>query len=151
LVIGGVEIPHDKGLLGHSDADVLTHAVADALLGAAALGDIGQYFPDTNGEYKDISSLVLLEQVRRLLTAAGYKISNIDAVITAQEPKLSPYIGGMRRKIAGALGIAADRVGVKATTTERMGFEGRQEGISAQAVCIITEARRKRPLPARRT
>ncbi len=137
LILGGVEIPYEYGLLGHSDADVLVHAIMDALLGGAALGDIGRYFPDNNGEYKDISSLILLERVRDIIIENGYCISNIDSVIAAQKPKLAPYIDKMRANIAETLRIKADCVCVKATTTERLGFEGREEGISAQAICIL--------------
>lgn len=137
LVLGGIEIPYDMGLLGHSDADVLIHSIMDSLLGAAALGDIGKYFPDTNGEYKDISSLVLLERVRDILNENGYNVSNIDSVVVAQMPKLAPYIEQMREEISNALKININSVSVKATTTERLGFEGRLEGISAHAVCII--------------
>ena len=137
LVLGGIEIPYDMGLLGHSDADVLIHSIMDSLLGAAALGDIGKYFPDTNGEYKDISSLVLLERVRDILNENGYNVSNIDSVVVAQMPKLAPYIEQMREEISNALKININSVSVKATTTERLGFEGRLEGISAHAVCIL--------------
>ncbi|MFO7152669.1 MAG: 2-C-methyl-D-erythritol 2,4-cyclodiphosphate synthase [Bacillota bacterium] len=137
LVLGGVEIPFEKGLLGHSDADVLVHAINDALLGAAALGDIGVHFPDTDPEYKDIRSIILLERVGELLKNEGFEVLNIDSVICAERPKLSPYIDKMRENIAKALRISKDRVSVKATTTEGMGFEGRGEGISAQAVCLI--------------
>lgn len=137
LILGGVEIPHEKGLLGNSDADVLVHAVMDALLGAAALGDIGRYFPDTNGKYKDISSMILLEMVNALVKSSGFAVSNIDSVIVAQNPKLSAYIEQMRKNIAGVLGLDTGCVCVKATTTECLGFEGRGEGISAQAVCIL--------------
>ncbi len=137
LVLGGVEIPYEYGLLGHSDADVLAHAVMDALLGAAALGDIGRYFPDTDGKYKDISSMVLLGNVGDMLAQRGFAICNIDTVVAAQRPKLAPYIDRMCGNMATALGIAADRVSVKATTTEGLGFEGRMEGISARAICII--------------
>lgn len=137
LVLGGVEIPHEKGLLGHSDADVLVHAIMDALLGACALGDIGKLFPDTDDEYKDISSLLLLKKVGEVLKSEKYTIINIDSIVAAQSPKLSPYINIMRENIANALGIPAENVGVKATTTERLGFEGRGEGISAYAVCLV--------------
>lgn len=137
LVLGGVEIPHEKGLLGHSDADVLVHAIMDALLGACALGDIGKLFPDTDDEYKDISSLLLLKKVGEVLKSEKYTIINIDSIVAAQSPKLSPYINIMRENISAALGIPAENVGVKATTTERLGFEGRGEGISAYAVCLV--------------
>ncbi len=137
LVIGGVDIPHTKGLLGHSDADVLLHAVCDALLGAAALGDIGKHFPDTDGAYKDISSMILLRRVGAVLRANGYKTVNIDSTVIAQKPKLAPYIEEMRANIAAALNTDIDNISVKATTEERLGFSGREEGISAHAVCLI--------------
>jgi len=137
LILGGVEIPFEKGLLGHSDADVLLHAVCDALLGAAALGDIGQHFPDTASEYKDIDSLILLRQVRQLLQIKGFSIVNIDSTIVAQQPKLAGFIPAMAANIAATLGIGVEQVGIKATTTEGLGFEGRGEGISAQAVVLI--------------
>ena len=137
LVLGGVEIPYGKGLLGHSDADVLVHAVMDALLGAAALGDIGKHFPDTDPEYEGISSIRLLEHVGRLLDEKGYVIENIDATIIAQRPKMRPYIDQMRENIAEALKIETDQVNVKATTEEGLGFTGSGEGISSQAVCAL--------------
>lgn len=137
LVLGGVEIPYEKGLLGHSDADVLVHAINDALLGAAALGDIGVHFPDTDPEYKDIRSILLLKRVGEMLKREGFGVVNIDSVICAERPKLFPYIDKMRENIAQALNISKDKVSIKATTTEGMGFEGRGEGISAQAVCLI--------------
>ncbi len=137
LIIGGVKIEHEKGLLGHSDADVLIHAVMDALLGAAALGDIGMHFPDTDPEYSGADSAELLRRVGELLKNEGYSISNIDSIIAAQAPKMAPHIKKMRENIAAALNIEPGRVSVKATTTEGMGFEGRREGISAQAVCLI--------------
>lgn len=137
LILGGVEIPFDKGLLGHSDADVLLHAICDALLGAAALGDIGKHFPDSDAAFKDISSLLLLEKVAALLKGKGYAISNIDATIIAEKPKLAPYIPQMCENIAAACEIATERVSVKATTTEGMGFCGMGEGIAAQASCLI--------------
>ena len=140
LIIGGEKIPWEKGLLGHSDADVLIHAVMDALLGAAALGDIGQHFPDTDPAYKGISSLRLLDHVAGLLREKGFTTGNIDAVIIAQKPKMAPYIPGMRRNIAAALGISEDRVNIKATTEEKLGFTGREEGIASQAVCLLEEA-----------
>lgn len=139
LIIGGVEIPFEKGLLGHSDADVLLHAVMDALLGAAALGDIGKHFPDTEEKYRGISSIKLLEQVRELLEDNFYIVGNIDATVIAQRPKLRPYIEQMREKIASALQIPVSRVNVKATTEEGLGFTGREEGISSQAVCVLEE------------
>ena len=137
LIIGGVDIPHIKGLLGHSDADVLLHAISDALLGAAALGDIGKHFPDTDERYKGISSLILLEHVGKLLSEKNYKIINIDATIVAQKPKLLPYILTMRGNIAKALQIDLDDINVKATTEERLGFTGSEEGISSYAICSI--------------
>jgi len=138
LWIGGVKIPHNLGLVGHSDADVLLHAICDALLGAAALGDIGKHFPDTDPQYKGISSLKLLAHVGNLLKEEGYSICNIDSTVAAQQPKLAPHITAMRKNIADALEIKIDQVSVKATTTEHLGFEGREEGISAQAVVLIT-------------
>ncbi len=140
LIIGGAEIPHDKGLLGHSDADVLTHAVMDSLLGAAALGDIGRHFPDSDGKYKDIYSIKLLEEVREILLRNGFKVNNIDATVVAQKPKMAPYIEQMRRNIADALKIDVKNVSIKATTTEKLGFEGEEKGISAQAVCTVCDA-----------
>ena len=137
LMLGGVEVPHDRGLEGHSDADVLLHAIADALLGAAGLGDIGKHFPDTDSRYKGISSLVLLREVCRKLSETGYRTHNLDAVIAAQEPKLAPYIARMNEAIAVALDIPVAQVNVKATTTEHLGFVGRKEGIAAQAVVMI--------------
>lgn len=138
LILGGVEIPHELGLLGHSDADVLLHAIMDALLGAAALGDIGKHFPDTDPAYEGASSVKLLAHVGGLIQEKGYVIENIDATVIAQRPKLRPYIEEMERNIAGTLGIAVDQVNVKATTEERLGFTGREEGISAQAVCALS-------------
>ena len=137
LIIGGVKIEYEKGLLGHSDADVLTHAIMDALLGAAALGDIGLHFPDTAGEFKDISSIVLLERVRELIKEAGYSIGNIDATIIAQAPKMRPHIDQMRKNIADALQVDINQVNIKATTEEHLGFTGRGEGISSQAICLL--------------
>lgn len=139
LILGGVEIPNALGLLGHSDADVLLHAIMDALLGAASLGDIGRHFPDTNSKYKDISSLKLLERVMELLDEKGYKIVNIDATIIAQRPKLSPYISSMIKKICNVLNIDEDRLNIKATTEEGLGFTGKGEGISSQSICLITK------------
>ncbi|ADU96588.1 2-C-methyl-D-erythritol 2,4-cyclodiphosphate synthase [Thermovibrio ammonificans] len=139
LVLGGVEIPYHKGLKGHSDADVLVHAVCDAALGAAALGDIGEHFPDTDPKYRGISSLRLLEKVAQLLRLEGFTVVNVDTVVVAQAPKLKPYKRQMAENIARALGILPSQVSVKATTTEGMGFEGRGEGISAQAVVLIRE------------
>lgn len=138
LIIGGVEIPYEKGLLGHSDADVLLHAVMDALLGAAALGDIGKHFPDTDPAYKGISSIKLLEHVGALLEEHLFLIENIDATIIAQAPKMRPYMESMRKNIADALGIETSQVNVKATTEEGLGFTGSGEGIAAQAVCMLT-------------
>ena len=137
LWIGGVQIPHTHGLIGHSDADVLLHAICDALLGAAALGDIGKHFPDTDPQYKGISSLKLLAHVGQLLQQHGYQVGNIDSTVVAQQPKMAPHIPQMRQNIADTLGISIDQVSVKATTTERLGFEGRMEGISAQAVALL--------------
>ena len=139
LWLGGVQVPHTHGLIGHSDADVLLHAICDALLGAAALGDIGKHFPDTDPQYKGISSLRLLAHVGALLQKHGYRIGNIDSTVAAQRPKLTPHIEQMRRNIADTLGIDIDQVSVKATTTEHLGFEGREEGISAQAVALIEQ------------
>lgn len=138
LILGGVEIPHSLGLLGHSDADVLLHAIMDALLGAAALGDIGKHFPDTDDHYKGISSLKLLEHVAQLLQKHGYEIGNIDATVIAQKPKLRPYIEEMEKNIAEVLGISGDQINVKATTEEGLGFTGTEQGISAQAICALT-------------
>ena len=137
LIIGGVNIPYEKGLLGHSDADVLLHAVMDALLGAAALGDIGKHFPDTDIRYKGASSIKLMECVQKLLEEKGYRVVNVDATIIAQRPKLRPYIEEMEKNIAGALKIDLDQINVKATTEEGLGFTGAGEGISSQAVCMI--------------
>lgn len=137
LVLGRVEIPFDKGLLGHSDADVLLHAICDSLLGAAALGDIGMHFPDTSDEFKGISSLKLLSFVADLLDKSGYKVINIDSTVIAQEPKLSPYINKMRENIAKALNIELNSVSVKATTEEHLGFTGEKLGISAHSICLI--------------
>ncbi len=136
-IIGGVEIPYEKGLLGHSDADVLLHAISDSLLGAAALGDIGKHFPDTDPEFKGADSLVLLEKVNELLEQKGYKVVNVDATVIAQAPKLAPYIIEMRENIAKALKTDVDFISVKATTEEKLGFTGRKEGISAHSVCLI--------------
>ena len=135
LVLGGVEIPHSKGCIAHSDGDVLVHAICDALLGAAALGDIGKHFPDTDAKYKGIDSLVLLKQVVELLHKEGYTISNIDSTIAMQRPKLRPHIDLMRERIATAAGLSVEQVSVKATTTEHLGFEGEEKGVSATAVC----------------
>ena len=137
LILGGVDVPFDRGLDGHSDADVLTHAIIDALFGAAALGDIGKHFPPSDGAYKDIRSLILLEKAAEMLREAGYTVLNIDATVIAQAPKLSPYIEEMRENVAKAAGVPFDRVSVKATTEERMGYTGSGDGISAHAVCMI--------------
>lgn len=137
LILGGVKIPYEKGLLGHSDADVLVHAVMDALLGAAALGDIGKHFPDTDPKYEGISSIRLLEHVAGLLEEQQYIVENIDATIVAQRPKLLPYIESMQRNIAAALKLSVDQVSIKATTEEGLGFTGTGEGISSQAVCLL--------------
>ncbi len=138
LILGGVTVPYRLGLLGHSDADVLVHAIMDALLGAVALGDIGKHFPDSDEKYKGANSLVLLKEVGNILLGKGYKIGNIDSTIVAQAPKLAPFIEDMRKNIAKALDINVDLVSVKATTTEHLGFEGRKEGISAYAVASVT-------------
>jgi len=139
LILGGVKIPWEKGLLGHSDADVLVHAVMDALLGAAALGDIGKHFPDTDPAYKGISSILLLEHVTELLDRHGYGIGNIDATIIAQKPKMAPHIPQMRENMARAMGIDISRLNIKATTEEGLGFTGREEGIVSQAICLLEE------------
>ena len=138
LILGGVKIPHTLGLLGHSDADVLLHAIMDALLGAAAMGDIGKHFPDTDPAYEGASSMKLLERVRDLITEKGYVVDNIDATVIAQKPKLRPYIEEMEQNIAKTLAISPEQVNVKATTEERLGFTGREEGIAAQAVCLLS-------------
>lgn len=137
LWLGGVEVPHSKGLLGHSDADVLIHAICDALLGAAALGDIGKHFPDKDPQYKDIDSKILLRKCGELLEKKGYYIINIDSIVVAQQPKVGPFIPQMRQVMADILNIDIDQISVKATTTERLGFEGREEGISSQAIVLI--------------
>ncbi|MDD5952105.1 MAG: 2-C-methyl-D-erythritol 2,4-cyclodiphosphate synthase [Oscillospiraceae bacterium] len=139
LILGGVTIPYEKGLLGHSDADVLAHAIADALLGAAAMGDIGTHFPDTDPSYAGADSLVLLRAVCEKLRAAGYTISNIDATILAQKPKLRPYIDTMRENLARACAIPVSRINVKATTEEKLGFTGSGDGMAAHAVCLLEE------------
>lgn len=139
LIIGGVEIPHNKGLTGHSDADVLTHAVMDALLGAAGVGDIGKLFPDTDPALKGINSMKLLRQVVLLINDHQYQIEYVDSVIVAQRPKLMPYISEMKKHLADTMGIGESRVNIKATTTEYLGFEGREEGIAAQAVVLLQE------------
>lgn len=139
LIIGGVHIPYLKGLLGHSDADVLLHAIMDSLLGAAALGDIGKYFPDTNQNYKGISSILLLTKVLKLISSLGYKIENIDSTIIAEKPKMAPYIFKMRSNISEALNIDISMINIKATTEEGLGFTGRGEGISAQSICLLNK------------
>lgn len=138
LIIGGVEIEHEKGLLGHSDADVLAHAIADALLGAARIGDIGKLFPDTDPSYKDADSMKLLAEVANRIASEGFTIIDIDSVVAAQAPKLSPYRDRMRKNISDALNISLEHIGVKATTTEKLGFVGREEGISAYATCLLS-------------
>ena len=137
LVLGGVERPHTKGCIAHSDGDVLVHAICDALLGAAALGDIGKHFPDTSAEFKGIDSLILLARVVELLASKGYAIGNIDSTIAMQRPKLRPHIDLMRERIAEAAGVSVEQVSVKATTTEHLGFEGEEKGVSATAVCLL--------------
>ena len=139
LILGGVQIPHYYGLLGHSDADVLTHAVMDALLGAAGLWDIGHAFPDTDDSFKDISSMVLLGRVMEMLGERGYRVVNVDSTIIAQAPKLAPYIPRMKANLARLMGILPEQVNVKATTEEKLGFSGREEGIAAHAVCLIEQ------------
>lgn len=139
LILGGVKISHTLGLLGHSDADVLTHAIMDALLGAAALGDIGQHFPDTDDRYLGADSVVLLRHVVALIDEKGYRIGNLDATVIAQKPKLMVYLPAMRETLAAAMGISVDQLNVKATTEEHLGFTGRQEGISAHCVCLLEE------------
>ena len=139
LIIGGVKVPYPLGLLGHSDADVLLHAVSDALLGAAGLGDIGKHFPDTDPQYKGADSLVLLKIVGQKIAAAGYRVSNIDVTMIAQKPKLRPYIGEMEQNIAQALGLDVSRINVKATTEEHLGFTGSGEGMACHAVCLLEE------------
>ena len=139
LIIGGVNIPHETGLLGHSDADVLVHAIMDSILGALALGDIGKHFPDTDENYKGADSIELLRKVTKIIDNHGYAVSNIDSTILAQAPKLAPYIDKMRENIASAIGIEVDRVSVKATTEEKLGFTGEKKGIAAHAVCLLTK------------
>lgn len=140
LIIGGVEIPHERGLAGHSDADVLLHAITDAMLGALALGDIGKLYPDSSADFKDIDSRILLRDAFALIKSKGYAIGNLDAVIVAQRPKMAPYIEAMRENVAGDLETETGRISIKATTTERLGFEGREEGISSQAVILLVKA-----------
>lgn len=141
LVLGGVEIPYILGLDGHSDADVLLHAIMDALLGAAALGDIGRLFPDTDPAYKGISSVLLLETVAARIREAGYEVGNVDATVIAQKPKLAPHIPAMREIVAKTLGVDLDQINIKATTEEHLGFSGREEGIAAHAVCLLEKSR----------
>jgi 2-C-methyl-D-erythritol 2,4-cyclodiphosphate synthase len=136
LVLGGVEIPSDRGLLGHSDADVLAHAISDALLGAAGLEDIGHYFPDTDERYRDADSIELLREARKLV-GESWEVSNVDSVVVCERPRIKGYRGAMRKNLAAALGVEESRVGVRGTTTERLGFPGRGEGIAAQAVCLL--------------
>lgn len=140
LILGGVEIPHEVGLLGHSDADVLTHAIMDALLGAAGLGDIGRHFPDTDPAYRGISSLELLKHVMTLIQEKGFAVGNVDAVIAAQRPKLLPFMAAMKSKLQPILLLEEEDLNLKATTTERLGFEGREEGISVTAVCLLEKS-----------
>lgn len=137
LILGGIEIPYDKGLLGHSDADVLIHAIMDSILGALALRDIGYHFPDNDTDYKDIDSKILLNRVYEIMKSKNYKIGNIDCVVACERPKLSPYIDDMRKVIAGILNTDIENISIKATTTERLGFIGRGEGISSEAVCLL--------------
>ena len=139
LILGGVKIEYEKGLLGHSDADVLCHAISDAILGACAERDIGYHFPDTDQSIKGISSLIILSECGKILASKGYRISNIDATVIAQKPKLAPFIGEMRKNIASVLGISEDDVNIKATTEEKLGFTGSGEGISAHAVCLVND------------
>lgn len=137
LILGGMDIPYNRGLLGHSDADVLVHAIMDSILGALALGDIGKHFPDTDMEYKDINSMELLGRVYNIMIQNGYEVGNIDSTIAAQAPKLAPYIEEMRKNISEVLHTSINNISVKATTTEKLGFEGREEGISATSVCLL--------------
>ena len=139
LILGGISIQYEKGLVGHSDADVLTHAIMDSILGALSLGDIGKLFPDTDMEYKDIDSTVLLSRVDEKMKSMGYEIGNIDTVLILQQPKVAPYIEEMRVKLSEVLNIEMDKISIKATTTEWLGFEGRGEGVSAQSVCILNK------------
>lgn len=138
LILGGVDIPYELGLLGHSDADVLLHAIMDSLLGAASLGDIGKHFPDTDDRFKGISSIELLKEVGKLISEKGYKVENIDATIIAQKPKMAPHIPLMRENIASALNIDLEQINVKATTEEGLGFTGEGKGISSQSICLLT-------------
>ena len=147
LIIGGVNIPHPRGLLGHSDADVLLHAVCDAILGAAALGDIGRHFPDTDARWKGADSRMLLREVARLAAAAGWQLGNLDATIIAQAPRMAPHIAQMRQHVAADLGVNETQVNIKATTTEHLGFTGRGEGIAAEAVCLLIARTPAGPAP----
>lgn len=140
LIVGGVEIPHSKGALGHSDADALIHAICDALLGAAGLKDIGTYFPDTSSEFKNIDSTILLRRVVDLISERGYRIGNVDVALLLEKPKIKPHIDRMREILAEVMGISLEDIGIKATTNEKMGYVGREEGIAAQAVCLIYKA-----------
>ena len=140
LVLGGVKIPHTKGCVAHSDGDVLIHAVCDALLGALALGDIGRHFPDTSDDFKGIDSRILLRRVAEMIAGRGWSVVNVDATLLAQKPKIAPYVPQMRQALADVLGLPVDAVSVKATTTERLGFVGREEGIAAEAVCLLRSA-----------
>lgn len=142
LILGGVEIPHESGLLGHSDADVLTHALMDAMLGAAALGDIGLHFPDSDDSFKGISSIILLKKVKEIVEEKGYKLGNADITVVAQAPKLRPYIDSMVKAVSAALGCDNDSINIKATTEEKLGFTGRKEGISAHAVVLLEKIQR---------
>lgn len=144
LIIGGIKIPYSRGLLGHSDADVLVHSIMDAILGALSLGDIGQHFPDTDPAYKDIDSLVLLDHVWELMNKKNYEVGNLDCVIIAQEPKLAPYILQMREVLSKHLKIEIDQISIKATTSEQLGYEGRKEGITSHCICLLQEKERKR-------
>lgn len=137
LIIGGIDIPFERGLLGHSDADVLVHAIMDSILGALGEGDIGKHFPDTDEKYKDISSLVLLERVYNIMKESKYRIGNIDSIIVAQRPKMAPYIEEMKKNIANILNTDISKINIKATTTEKLGFEGKEEGIGAHSVCLL--------------
>ena len=141
LILGGVEVPHTHGLLGHSDADVLLHSICDALLGAAALGDLGRHFPDTDPQYRGVSSLVLLERTVETLRQEGFAVVNVDSTLVLQKPRVAAYVAMMREKIAGVLQVPTSRISVKATTTEKLGFTGREEGIAAYAVALVTETR----------
>lgn len=147
LIIGGVDIPYPRGLLGHSDADVLLHAIADAILGAAALGDIGRHFPDSDARWKGADSRMLLREVVRLAAERGWRVHNVDATVIAQAPRLAPHIAGMVANLAADLGLPADAVNVKATTTEKLGFTGRGEGIAAEAVCLLSARMPSGPAP----